>query len=56
MLKFINWLTKTAEDLKDFDEKVQSEIQKYSNKQVRKVAIVCSAVFFILGFIVRNLM
>lgn len=51
-----NWFVKTAEDLNKFDLKVQSEVEKYSNKQAKKVAIVCSAVFFICGIIVGKMM
>lgn len=54
--KMANWFTKTAEDLNKFDSKVQSEVEKYSNKQAKKVAIVCSAVFFICGIIVGKMM
>lgn len=39
MQKIIDFFLKTAEDLKKFDEKMQTEVQKYSNKQARKAAI-----------------
>ena len=54
--KMANWFTKTAEDLNKFDSKVQSEVEKYSNKQAKKVAIVCSAVFFVLGVLIGKMM
>lgn len=54
--KMADCFTKTAGDLNRFDSKVQSEVEKYSNKQAKKVAIVCSAVFFICGIIVGKMM
>lgn len=54
--KMANWFTKTAEDLNKFDLKVQSEVERYSNKQAKKVAVVCSAVFFIVGLLIGKVM
>lgn len=54
--KIADCFIKTAEDLNRFDSKVQSEVEKYSNKQAKKVAIVCSAVFFIVGLIIGKMM
>lgn len=54
--KIADWFTKTAGDLQKFDGKVQNEIQKYSNKQAKKVAIVCSAVFFVFGLVIGKMM
>lgn len=54
--KMASWFTKTAEDLNKFDSKVQSEVEKYSNNQAKKVAIVCSTVFFVLGVLIGKTM
>lgn len=53
--RMINWLIGAKADLKEFDEHVQSEIMKYSNKQVKKAATVCGAVGILLGFAVGRL-
>ena len=49
MKKIIEWFTKTIEDLKEFDNEMQSKVQEYSNKQARKAFVVGASVGLILG-------
>ncbi len=49
--KIIDWFVKTTEDLKEFDAHVQSEVQKYSNKQARKAFSVGIAVGLAAGLL-----
>lgn len=53
--KLINWLIGAKADLNEFDEHVQNEIVKYSNKQVKKTAVVCGALGLIIGFAIGKL-
>ena len=49
MQKIIDWFVKTTEDLKEFDAHLQSEVQKYSNKQARKAFGVGALLGIIVG-------
>ena len=49
MDKIIGWFAKTTEDLKEFDAHLQSEVQKYSNKQAKKAFGVGALVGIIVG-------
>ncbi len=50
--KIIELLTKTSSKLKEFDNKYQTQVQKYANAQCRKVAVLCGSVGIILGFLI----
>lgn len=56
MQKIIDFFLKTAEDLKSFDDKVQTKVQEYSNKQARKVATVGAVAGLIVGVAVCKLL
>ena len=49
MQKIIDWFVKTTEDLREFDAHLQSEVQKYSNKQARKAFGVGALLGIIVG-------
>lgn len=49
MQKIIDWFTKTIEDLKEFDDKMQSKVQEYSNKQARKAFTAGAIVGLVVG-------
>ena len=49
MQKIIDWFTKTIEDLKEFDDEMQSKVQEYSNKQSRKAFTAGAVVGLALG-------
>ncbi len=49
MKKIIDWFTKTIEDLKEFDNEMQSKVQEYSNKQARKAFTVGASVGLVVG-------
>lgn len=49
MQKVIDWFIKTATDLKEFDEHVQNEVQKYSNKQAKKAFIAGAVIGIAVG-------
>lgn len=51
MQKIIDWFIKTAADLKEFDEHVQNEVQKYSNKQAKKAFIAGAIVGVAVGIL-----
>ena len=53
--KLINFLVGAKSDLKEFDEHVQNEITKYSNKQIKKTAIVCGTLGLLLGLLISRL-
>lgn len=50
MQKIIDWFTKTANDLKKFDERMQTEVQKYANKQCRKALVAGAVAGVLIGF------
>ena len=54
--KLINWLTDAKTDLQEFDEHIQNEITKYSNRQVKKAAVVCGMIGLLFGFAVGKVM
>ena len=49
MQKVIDWITKTIEDLKEFDNEMQGKVQEYSNKQARKAFTVGAVVGLVVG-------
>lgn len=53
MQKIIDWLVKTTEDLKAFDEHLRAEVQKYSNKQAKKVFIVGAVCGLAIGLLFK---
>lgn len=54
--KLINWWLDTGEELTAFNTKTQEKIKEYSNKQVRKTAIVCGTVGLVAGLAIGLLL
>lgn len=54
--KLINWWIDTGEELAAFNTKTQEKIKAYSNKQVRKTAIVCGIAGLIVGLAIGKLL
>lgn len=49
--RFTNFLSDAKEDVQNFDDHVQAEIEKYNNKQCGKAAIVGFCIGLLLGLL-----
>lgn len=54
--KLLNWWIDTGEELTAFNTKTQEKIKEYSNRQVRKTAVVCGAVGLVVGLAIGKLL
>ena len=53
--RFTNFLTDAKEDIQEFDEHVQNEIEKYNNKQCGKAAIVGFAIGLFVAVVIAEI-
>lgn len=54
--KILEWWTNAGTELAEFNDKAKEEVVKYSNKQVKKTAAVCSGIGLILGLALGSIL